>query len=86
MKSWFDQAGLDPVEVETTTAMVTLPSVAEYVPEHVKALPWAGRFFEVDAAERSKALTSIDDRLAPFRTREGITVPFVSYLVTASRN
>jgi hypothetical protein len=61
---------------------VSLPPVAEYVPEHLKALPWSGGFFNLSSGERAEAIAWMDERLSNYRTDDGIEVPFESYLAT----
>jgi ubiquinone/menaquinone biosynthesis C-methylase UbiE len=82
IRDWFDSAGLDGVAVEHVQKNVSLPPVAEYVPEHLKALPWSGGFFELSGGERAEAIAWMDERLSNYRTKDGIEVPFASYLAT----
>jgi ubiquinone/menaquinone biosynthesis C-methylase UbiE len=81
---WFTRAGLDEVAIEYLEREVSLPPIAEYVPEHLKALPWSGGFFELSTEERAEATSWMADKLSSYRTDEGIDVPFRSYLAAAT--
>jgi hypothetical protein len=63
---------------------VALPPIAEYVPEHLKALPWSAGFFELSSKEQALTIVWMEERLADYRTDDGIDVPFGSYLATAA--
>lgn len=80
---WFQAAELVDITIALVHEDVLLPPVMEYVPEHLKALPWSAGFFELDPEAQTEALTWLDTRLAPYRTENGIELPFRSYLVTA---
>jgi SAM-dependent methyltransferase len=81
--SWFESAGLAGTVIEHLERVVSLPPIAEYVPEHLKALPWSAGFFELSGEERAEAIAWMDGRLADYRTEDGIDAPFRSYLATA---
>jgi ubiquinone/menaquinone biosynthesis C-methylase UbiE len=84
IRDWFARAGLDEFSIEYLERDVSLPPVAEYVPEHLKALPWSGGFFELSTQERAEATAWMEDKLSDHRTDEGIEVPFRSYLATTT--
>jgi SAM-dependent methyltransferase len=84
MAAWFDAAGLDAVSVELLEPIVSLPPVRTYVPQHLKALPWSGSFFELDDKTRDEALSVIEDGLSEYTTEYGLDVPFRSYLATVT--
>ena len=84
LRAWFEDAGITPKSVQLIEAMIELPPVSEYVPEHLKALPWAGTFFDLTDEEQEEALSSVDRALAEFKTERGLAVPFRSYLAVAS--
>jgi ubiquinone/menaquinone biosynthesis C-methylase UbiE len=81
---WFERAELEEVTIAYLERDVSLPPIAEYVPEHLKALPWSGGFFELSTEQRAEAILWMDDKLSAYRTDEGIKVPFRSYLATAT--
>jgi SAM-dependent methyltransferase len=81
--SWFESAGLPETTVEIVEEMVLLPPIAEYVPEHLKALPWSSGFFELPVDARAEAVAWMDDQLSESRTDNGVEVPFKSFLATA---
>jgi hypothetical protein len=56
----------------------------EYVPAHMKALPWAGDFFALTKGGQKVAVDYVDSRLSEFRTDSGIRVPFSSLLATTT--
>lgn len=80
---WFESAGLADATIGYLERNVSLPPVAAYVPEHLKALPWSAGFFKLSIEEREEAIGWLDDRLSGYRTDEGINVPFRSYLASA---
>lgn len=82
IRGWFESAELDHTAIQFLERSVALPPVDEYVPEHLKALPWSGGFFELSSGERAEAIAWMDERLSDYRTDEGIEVPFRSYLAT----
>jgi SAM-dependent methyltransferase len=84
LEGWFKAAGLEQVEVELMEVTVALPPVREYLPGHMKAMPWAGAFFGLDADTQSKALGFAEDLLTQYRTGSGVDVPFQSFLATAA--
>ena len=84
MAAWFESAGLGPVSVELIEPVVSLPSVRTYVPQHLKALPWSGSFFELDERTRDEALSAVEHALSDYRTEHGLDVPFRSYLAKAT--
>lgn len=84
LRGWFAAAGLDEVLIELVEVEVDLPPVLKYVPEHLKALPWSAGFFALPEEEQRMALDELDAELAEYRTAYGLTIPFSSYLTTAS--
>jgi SAM-dependent methyltransferase len=84
MEGWFASAGLESVSIELLEPMVSLPPVRTYVPQHLKALPWSGSFFDLDDRTRDEALAAVEDGLADYATESGLEVPFRSYFATAT--
>jgi len=81
--TWFQAAGLD-AGIQLVEADVALPPVDVYVPEHLKALPWSAEFFGLAERQKRAVLSEIGDGLQEFRTDDGMTVPFRSYLINAT--
>jgi len=84
LNSWAIDGGLANPSTEMLIIDVDLPPVEEYVPQHLKALPWSASFFDLPDDARQIALTQLEARLQGFRTPTGITAPFRSYLLTAT--
>jgi hypothetical protein len=84
ISNWFAPAGLGGTVVEYLERAVALLPIAEYVPEHLKALPWSAGFFELSSKEQALTIVWMEERLADYRTDDGIDVPFGSYLATAA--
>ena len=86
IKGWFSAAGLDNVEITTVEAIVTLPPVAEYVTDHLKALPplSVGTFFSMGDVKKDEVLEDLEKRLDIYRTEDGFEVPFSSYMAIAT--
>ncbi len=79
---WLRLAGVSEVSIELIEVDVDLPPVSEYVPDHLKALPWSAAFLALPEAERAEAIAELEEKLAEYRTDDGIRVPFSSYLAT----
>jgi len=84
VRNWFESAGLRSVTIELVEAVVSLPPVSEYVPRHLKALPWSAGYFELSEHDQQIALADLTSRLSEFESGDGIDVPFRSYLATAT--
>ncbi len=82
ISQWFDAAGLSGTTVELVEESVLLPPVVDYVPQHLKALPWSGAFFELPEDARAEAIAWMRERLSGYETDGGVEVPFQSYLAT----
>ena len=70
--------------IERTCVDVDLPPVKDFVPQHLKALPWSAGFFDLSAAQQASAVTELEAGLAEYKTDAGITVPFSSFPATAT--
>ncbi len=81
--SWFEAAGLWDAAIDLVEASVTLPPVVDYVPQHLRALPWSGAFFELSTQAQAEAIAWMDDRLSDYRTDAGVAIPFRSFLATS---
>lgn len=81
---WFETAGLLSPTIDLIDAPVTLPPLQEYVPAHMKALPWGPSFFALPEASQTEAVEHIQTRLGEYETDNGVVVPFSSYLATTS--
>lgn len=81
---WFKEAGITGVEIEVVDSAVSLPAVREYVPLHLKALPWSASFFELSQEQQKAALGDLAAGLAKYESGSGLQVPFSSYLLTAT--
>ncbi len=55
-------------------------AAADYVPEHLKMLPWSLAYFGLSAGNQSAALNVLTAHLADYETDTGIDGPFRSYL------
>lgn len=84
VRGWFTAAGLDDVEVVTVSTMASLPPVREFSPAHLSAIVWSEGFFELDDQAQHAAVSYVEDRLVDYRTDEGIDVPFVTFIATAT--
>jgi ubiquinone/menaquinone biosynthesis C-methylase UbiE len=79
---WFASAGLTLTRIELVEAVVTLPPVVDYLPAHLRAVPFAAKFFELDEAAQQEAVRYVDQQLSEYRTKDGLRVPFRSYLAS----
>lgn len=80
---WFAAGGLDAVTVERRIERVALPSLADFVPAHMKATPWATAFASLSASETSAAVSAMAHDLAQWSSTAGVNVPFSSYIAIA---
>lgn len=83
IEDWFVSAGFTRPSVEHVNITVALPPVREFVPSHMKAVPWANHFFALSSEERAEAVRYMENRLGNLRTSTGIDAPFGSHLATA---
>lgn len=83
LREWFSRAGVE-VAVELVVVEVDLPPVLEYVPEHLKALPWSAGFLALSDEVQAAGLAELEAELADYRTSDGLRVPFSTYLATAT--
>ena len=83
LADWFTANDLKEVSVERIEVAVDLPPVLQYVPQHLKALPWSAGFTALPDEQQNEALNELAAALAEFATPDGIRVPFSSYLVSA---
>jgi SAM-dependent methyltransferase len=82
VRDWFAAAGLRP-EVVRMETYATLPG--DFSAAYLSALPWGQPFFTLDIDEREAALAQVSEQLAAYATTANeITIPFKSFLVTAS--
>ena len=65
LRSWFTDAGLADVRCELVEAFVDLPPPAEYLPDHMRAMPWSAAYFAIDGARQRAALDQACERLVP---------------------
>ena len=82
ISGWFRAANLQPVSINLVEAVVSLPPVAEYLPDHFMTVPFAGDYFQLGAAARADAVRDVDERLRDFRTADGLDVPFSAYIAS----
>ena len=79
---WFAAADLSLTSIELVEAVVPLPPIIDYLPKHLRTIPFAGNFFNLDQAAQEEAVRTVDQKLSDYRTEEGLQVPFRSYLAT----
>ena len=83
LAGWLADAGLANASIELVEVAVDLPPVQDYVPEHLKALPWSASFFGQSDEVQRAALRELEEDLKHLKSGEGLTAPFRSYLATA---
>jgi SAM-dependent methyltransferase len=83
IEDWFVSAGFSRPSVEQVNLTVALPPLHEFVPSHMRAVPWANQFFAISSEERAEAVRYMETRLGNLRTATGIDAPFGSHLATA---
>ncbi len=84
LAGWLAGAGLADASIELLNVAVDLPPVQDYVPEHLKALPWSASFLNQPYEVQQAALGELEKALEHLKSAEGITAPFRSHLATAT--
>jgi len=79
---WFEAADLTLTRIELIEAIVSLPPMADYLPDHLRAVPFAEKFFKLDDTAQAEAVRFVDRGLSDYQTAEGLKVPFRSHLAT----
>lgn len=82
---WFHAAGLSVPTVELVEAEVELPPMGDYIPAHLRALPWAASYFSLDEPSRQAAIEQVEGRMGKYRTANGFLSPFGSHLAHATQ-
>lgn len=77
---WFTSGELPAPKIELVHEDVDLPPMSEYLPSHMKALPWGPAYFSLDDPARQAALKYVRDRMSDYTTADGVRTPFSSYL------
>jgi SAM-dependent methyltransferase len=82
----FRAAGLGQVESREVLADVRLPSIAEFVPGHLSAIPWAAALAEARPDGMRLAAASMLEELAAHTQPDGsLVTPFAALLVAGTR-
>jgi SAM-dependent methyltransferase len=79
--AWFADAGRPDVAIDLIEAHVDLPPATEYVPRHLRALPWPNSFFDLTASARQAAIADLEEELGAYSVNGGLRVPFRSFQV-----
>lgn len=79
---WFAAAELTLTSIELVEAVVSLPPIVDYLPKHLRTIPFVGNFFNLDEGAQEEAVRYVDQGLKDYRTEEGLQVPFRSYMAT----
>jgi ubiquinone/menaquinone biosynthesis C-methylase UbiE len=80
---WFRAAELPVPTVELVEAQVDLPPMRDYIPAHLRALPWAASYFNLDERIQHAAIEQVEHRMESYITANGFRSPFTSYLANA---
>ncbi|HRQ64542.1 MAG TPA: methyltransferase domain-containing protein [Xanthomonadaceae bacterium] len=78
-------AGFEAVNVSVAQLELRLPAPAMFVPRHVSATPMSAGFDAASATARQLVIDDTARELAQYATSCGMTVPFRTQLVLASR-
>jgi len=77
---WFSEAHLPTPNVQLIEQEVELPLMSEYLTSHMKALPWAPAYFDLDDSTKTAAIAHVENRLREYQTPTGVRTHFGSYL------
>jgi SAM-dependent methyltransferase len=81
-----ERAGWRQVETEVVVRRLELPPLADYIPAHLRALPWSAPFFDLDAERRAAAVDAMIEALRAHIGEDGVArVPTSSVLLVARR-
>ena len=83
---WFSEAQLPTPTIELIEAVVDLPPMSEYLTSHMKALPWAPSYFNLDDSTRKNAIKYVENRMRDYLTPAGVRTHFASYLAHSTSN
>jgi ubiquinone/menaquinone biosynthesis C-methylase UbiE len=81
---WGEAAELPSFGINLVEAAVTLPPISDFLPKHLKTIPFAGKFFELDQSDQETGIRYVDQALSDYRRADGLQVPFRSYLANAT--
>jgi ubiquinone/menaquinone biosynthesis C-methylase UbiE len=81
INSLVSRAGFNTVELTTTQLELDLPPLEEFVPQHIEATPMAVGYQAASQAVQQAVVAALKTKLAPFKHKEGLRVPFKSYLI-----
>ena len=68
IRRWFADAGFPGARIDSLTAVVDLPPVRAFVPQHPRALPWSAAFASLESDDKAAMLASIDASIDEYRT------------------
>lgn len=77
--------GVDGVQSEVITEVVTLPPMAETLPLHLAGLPYGPAFTALGEAVRARYIDAVTDELTEFVQADGsFEVPFTSHVISGN--
>jgi ubiquinone/menaquinone biosynthesis C-methylase UbiE len=77
--------GFTHIEMSIYQLDLALPHLQDFVPKHISATPMAAGFNAASLDAQQSAIQTVEEQLAPYRTSNGVRVPFSTYIVKASR-
>jgi SAM-dependent methyltransferase len=81
--AWASRAGCTAAQVVAIERTIHLPNLASHIPNHLTALPWSARFFELGADVQSRAVASMMSALIDYVDSEGNAhIPTTTLLLT----
>jgi SAM-dependent methyltransferase len=75
--------GFQEVRIRIAVRLLRFPSVEEFIPGQLAAIPLAGAIAALDTATRAALLTDIREALWVYKDDEGFAVPMEAYVVIA---
>jgi SAM-dependent methyltransferase len=85
VRALVEEAGFRDVEAEIGELDLPLPPLEDFAPRHISATPMAEGFRNAPAEAQQAVIRDMAERLASYRTPDGLLVPFRTHLVQARK-
>ncbi len=85
IEATFDEVAFSDVSITTTEIELPLAPVREFVPRHIRATPMGKGYDAAPEETRIAILDRLAEQLAEYETSNGMSVPFASFLIRATK-
>lgn len=84
--SLFADAGFKNIVAETSTITLSLPPLADFIPQHIRATPMGLAYDAAESTTQTAIVDSLRERLAMYTTPTGADIPFQSHWIKATND